>query len=214
MALPFGLIMLVGKYLFLALLYWFLIWAFRGLFSQLAREGRAAPVPVRPQPVAAVPATQPAPVAPPRPVSVQPRVVTFERAEPRQPIAAPSRVELPVAPAPAPAPPIAATPARAQAVLVVQEPGQSSLKRGQVIELTAAVTMGRAEDNGLVLGDRFCSSHHAMVFLQAGQRYLRDRNSTNGTFHNGQRVTEDALLLPGDRVAMGTVVFEYRVTPA
>ena len=75
--------------------------------------------------------------------------------------------------------------------LVVDDPGQSNLRSGEVIDLTAAVTIGRAEDNGLVITDKFCSTHHALIFLKSGQRILRDRNSTNGTFHNGRRVTEE-----------------------
>ncbi len=49
-----------------------------------------------------------------------------------------------------------------------------------------------------------------MIFLQQGHRILRDRNSTNGTFHNGRPVTEDIVLRNGDQIAIGTVSFEYR----
>ena len=113
-------------------------------------------------------------------------------------------------------PPRVATPMRPAAVhaaLVVLDPGQSPLPPGQVIELTAAATLGRAEDNGILVADRFCSSHHAMIFLQGGQRLLRDRDSTNGTFHNGRRISQDVVLHHGDRLGLGTAVFEYRSVP-
>lgn len=211
---PLGIIMLAGKYLFLGLVYVFLYWVFRGLFSQVQAEGQVAPsapamAPVRPgvrppsqpavappkvaaavvaAPVAAPPA-QPAPVAPPTPAP---------------PVAAP-----PPQPAPAPAP---AAPAASAAVasLLVRDGGQSELKAGQVYPLTAAVTLGRAADNGVIIRDKYCSSHHAMIFLQQGRRLLRDRDSTNGTFHAGRPVTQDVVLADGDIIQVGTVTFEYR----
>ncbi|MCE5238834.1 FHA domain-containing protein [bacterium] len=197
----FGIIMLLGRYLFLGLVYYFVYWAFRSLVVEMRAE-RAAPVAAgtrAPATVAARAGAVPAPVASSAPVMT--------------PVAAPPAA--PVAATPAPAAPIS-TPARAPAVapalasLVVRDPGQSGLQAEQVLSLTAAVTIGRAPDNGLVVSDRFCSQHHAMIFLQQGQRILRDRNSTNGTFHNGRPVTEDIVLRNGDQIAIGTVSFEYR----
>lgn len=206
---PLGIIMLAGKYLFLGLVYVFLYWVFRGLFSQAQAEGpvaAAAPAmaPVRPivRPPSQ-PAVTPAPVAAPAvaaPVAAQPAPVAPPT--PAPPVAAP-------APKPAPAP---AAPAASPAVasLVVRDGGQSELKAGQVYPLTAAVTLGRAADNGIVVRDKYCSSHHAMIFLQQGRRLLRDRNSTNGTFHGGRPVTQDVVLGDGDIIQVGTVTFEYR----
>lgn len=100
-----------------------------------------------------------------------------------------------------------------RAYLQVEAPGSTRFYSGQQLDLPAAVTLGRAEDNGLVIDDKFCSQHHAMIFSHEGQRFLRDRNSTNGTYHNGQRITADALLREGDRIALGTVVLIYRTKP-
>jgi hypothetical protein len=183
---PFGLIMLVGKYLFLALVYGFLYWAFRGLFAQSALEARSQ------RPLAA---SQPAAVPAPLTVSA--------------PAASPAQVAAPVMAPPAVFEPTP-LPAPVRAALFVEDAGQSGLTTGQVIELTAAVTIGRAEDNGIVIADKFCSTHHALLFLQSGQRILRDRNSTNGTLHNGRRVEQDVALADGDTVVIGTVVFRYR----
>ncbi|MHB8997842.1 MAG: FHA domain-containing protein [Armatimonadota bacterium] len=190
MDVPFGLIMLVGKYLFLALVYGFLYWAFRGLFAQSALEAKS-------QPFAA---SQPVAVPAPLTVSV-PMTVAAPAAIPA-PVAAPVMAPAAYDPTPLPAP--------ARAALIVEDAGQSGLTSGQVIDLTAAVTIGRAEDNGIVIADKFCSTHHALLFLQGGQRILRDRNSTNGTLHNGQRVEQDVVLADGDTVTIGTVVLRYR----
>lgn len=205
---PFGLIMLVGKYAFLALVYVFLYWAFRGLFTQTALEAKA----IKPA-LAAQPPTVAAPVAPvvtpaPEPVYVP---------EPEPLVASEPVLEAPVAPLyvaePEPEPLVEPEPEPLPVVkpmLVVEEAGQSNLRTGENFDLTAAVTIGRAEDNALVLKDKFCSTHHALIFLKAGQRILRDRNSTNGTFHNGRRVTEDVLLNDGDLLGVGTVVLRYQ----
>lgn len=188
---PFGLILLIGKFAFLAALYVFLTWAFRGLFRQMGLEAGAA---AAPPPRQAVLRPAPVPVAKPAPTPV---VEVGGLATPRG--ASSSAL---------PASAIAHEHARPR--LVVQEPGDSRLLAGQVIELTAALTIGRSQDNGLVIDDRFCSSHHALIFLHEGQRVLRDRNSTNGTFHNGRRVTGDVILHDGDRINFGTVALEYR----
>lgn len=192
MDMAYGIAILLGKYLFLGLIYLFLYWAFRGLFAQMTAESQvprqAAPAPMAAVPLTAVPVAA-APVQQPS-APAQPTVAA--------PVAPP--------PPPAPAPPVQPR----QATLLVREHGESSLATGQVIDLTAAVTMGRAEDNGVVVNDKFCSTHHALIFLQGGQRVLRDRNSTNGTFHNGRRISEDVVLKDGDRIGLGTIVFEYR----
>ena len=191
----FGIIMLVGKYLFLGLVYWFIYWAFRGLFVELRAEP-AAPAAA----MAGRVATRPGAVPVQSPVASAPAPVAA-------PVVAPMGAASAVA-VPAPRPAFPAAPALA--ALVVRDPGQSDLKAGQTLSLTAAVTLGRAADNGIALQDKFCSQHHAMIFLQQGQRLLRDRNSTNGTFHNGCPLAEDVVLQNGDQITVGTVTFEYR----
>lgn len=96
------------------------------------------------------------------------------------------------------------------ASLVVLDPGSSPLGAGQRFPLTAAVTIGRTDRNGIIIQDRFTSGEHAMIFLQHGRRILRDRDSTNGTYHNGQRISSETVLQNGDRITIGSVVFEYR----
>lgn len=207
----FGPIMLVGKYVFLGLVYAFLYWAFRGLFAQTAQEAvvpRAlAPSrpPVVPAPAVAAPAVAAPVLVPPAPVAAPPPAAALLAAEEPPALPADPALEEPPLPGPLPAPVPLPRPA-----LIVQEPGKSGLEAGQVIELTAAITIGRAEDNGLVVNDKFCSTHHAMIYLQRGQRQLRDRGSTNGTYHNGQLISDDVLLVDGDRIGIGTVVFSYR----
>jgi pSer/pThr/pTyr-binding forkhead associated (FHA) protein len=66
------------------------------------------------------------------------------------------------------------------------------------------VTIGRLAHNMLQIDEPSVSSHHADIFLKAGRYHLHDSGSTNGTFVNGERVT-DAALRNGDEVRFGSV---------
>jgi len=66
----------------------------------------------------------------------------------------------------------------------------------------SGITIGRAPDNGLVLGDPLASRHHAHLHVRQGMLVLVDLDSRNGTSVNGQRVTEVALGV-GDQIRIG-----------
>lgn len=66
------------------------------------------------------------------------------------------------------------------------------------------VTVGRLADNTLQIDDGSVSSHHAEIVLEGDAFHLHDLGSTNGTFHNGEQVT-DAVLRHGDEVRFGTI---------
>lgn len=68
--------------------------------------------------------------------------------------------------------------------------------------------IGRAVGNDLVLADEEVSRYHATVWVHGGQVYIRDENSTNGTWVNERRITAPTLLRPGDRVRLGKTVLE------
>ena len=70
------------------------------------------------------------------------------------------------------------------------------------------ITIGRAEDNMIVIADPSISSHHAQLQL-AGETYrLKDLDSTNGTCVNGLPATETALRFD-DRIRFGGVEARY-----
>src|SRR5215831_13760912 len=58
--------------------------------------------------------------------------------------------------------------------------------------------------------DRFFSRHHCLLEIAPPRCFLRDLGSTNGTFVNGQKVTE-AFLRSGDRIQGGETVLEVEV---
>lgn len=66
------------------------------------------------------------------------------------------------------------------------------------------VTVGRLPDNTLQISNESVSSHHAELVFENGLFHLHDLGSTNGTFVNGEQVT-DAVLKDGDQVRFGKV---------
>jgi hypothetical protein len=65
-------------------------------------------------------------------------------------------------------------------------------------------TVGRVEDNTFQIADPSVSSHHAEILLQGPELLIRDIGSTNGTFINGDKITE-AVLKPGQTLRFGQV---------
>jgi pSer/pThr/pTyr-binding forkhead associated (FHA) protein len=76
---------------------------------------------------------------------------------------------------------------------------------GRSHELKAEkTTVGRVEDNTFQIPDPSVSSHHCEILLKGNEVTIRDLNSTNGTFINGQQITE-ASLKPSQILRLGQV---------
>jgi pSer/pThr/pTyr-binding forkhead associated (FHA) protein len=72
------------------------------------------------------------------------------------------------------------------------------------------ITIGRHRDSDIFLEDLAVSRLHTTVMRDSsGQCVVRDENSANGTFVNGQKVSEQ-VLNEGDEVQVGqtTLVFQ------
>ncbi|WP_264960678.1 FHA domain-containing protein [Mycobacterium kiyosense] len=67
-----------------------------------------------------------------------------------------------------------------------------------------AVTIGRADDNDIVIPEVLASRHHATLIPGPNGTEIRDNRSINGTFVNGTRV-ESAILRDGDVVTIGNI---------
>src|SRR5258706_5502078 len=65
-------------------------------------------------------------------------------------------------------------------------------------------TVGRVEENTFQIADASVSSRHAEILLQGSELLVRDLNSTNGTFINGEKISE-AILKPGQTLRFGQV---------
>ena len=65
-------------------------------------------------------------------------------------------------------------------------------------------TVGRLEDNAFQIADASVSSHHAEILLQGSELLIKDLNSTNGTFINGEKISESVLKV-GQTLRFGQV---------
>ena len=76
---------------------------------------------------------------------------------------------------------------------------------GRSFELKAErSTVGRLEDNNFQIPAPSVSSHHCEILLKGNDVVVKDLDSTNGTFINGEQVTE-AVLPVGQAVRFGSV---------
>lgn len=75
---------------------------------------------------------------------------------------------------------------------------------------TEPLTIGRSSESGLVVRDDYTSSHHARLLLWGDQWMLQDLDSTNGTWHDGQRVAAPVPVLIGAPIKVGATTFELR----
>jgi pSer/pThr/pTyr-binding forkhead associated (FHA) protein len=78
----------------------------------------------------------------------------------------------------------------------------------------AVTTLGRQEDNDLMLLDAKISRHHAQILTVGIGTILVDLGSVNGTFLNGQRLNlgEKVQLYGGDRIMFGNIEITF-ITP-
>jgi dipeptidyl aminopeptidase/acylaminoacyl peptidase len=74
---------------------------------------------------------------------------------------------------------------------------------GRIVALPhQMVTIGRAPDNDVVVGDPATSGHHGRIEDRQGAFWISDLGSTNGTLVNGEPVIEKQLS-DGDTIAIG-----------
>ncbi|MBC7785346.1 MAG: FHA domain-containing protein [Burkholderiales bacterium] len=78
--------------------------------------------------------------------------------------------------------------------------------------LTRDITVvGRREDADFRIPLTDISRKHCRFIKDAGDLLLEDLGSSNGTFRNGQRITQETELAPGDFVQIGPVQFMVQI---
>jgi hypothetical protein len=104
------------------------------------------------------------------------------------------------------APAMPAQPVRKNhALLLLQTPGGP-----QPIPVeSTALSLGRGLGNDVILEDTRVSRHHAQLRYRQRRFWVTDLGSTNGTFVNGERVSETALR-DGDLISLGGLELTFR----
>src|SRR5208337_4354307 len=87
------------------------------------------------------------------------------------------------------------------AKLVVLSAGMTGRTQELNVDKT---TVGRVEDNTFQIAEPSVSSHHCEVLLRGSEVVVRDLNSTNGTYINGDKITE-RVIKPGQILRLGQV---------
>lgn len=89
--------------------------------------------------------------------------------------------------------------------------GRTGEWNGQIIQITRqGLTIGRSSHNQLRFQDRSVSRTHAYILRTRRAVYIRDENSSLGTYVNDQRITGPVRLRHGDIIQLGYYqVFEY-----
>ena len=65
-------------------------------------------------------------------------------------------------------------------------------------------TIGRVEDNTFQIPDASVSSHHCEILRRGADVVVKDLDSTNGSFINGEKITESTLK-PGQTLRLGQI---------
>ena len=75
------------------------------------------------------------------------------------------------------------------------------------VELVAKITIGRESDNDVIVDNKLASRHHALIQKIKNAYFIKDEESTNGTFVNGIRIPAGKYvkLNPGDKITIGNM---------
>ena len=73
----------------------------------------------------------------------------------------------------------------------------------------AELTIGRGEDNHIVVDLDNVSRRHVRILRRQGRMFLEDLKSTNGTYLNDQEVLEETALRSGDLIKVGGSIFKF-----
>lgn len=70
-------------------------------------------------------------------------------------------------------------------------------------------TIGRTEDNYILLSDNSISRNHARIVNSNLTYIVTDLDSSNGTFVNNKKINGECRLKPGDQIRFGNVSFVF-----
>ncbi len=97
---------------------------------------------------------------------------------------------------------------RDEAVLSVIDAEEPELM-GQRFAFSDEISLGRGEDNDIVIPESFVSHHHAVLYPHGSQYVVEDLGSTNHTYLNDQVLEGKAYIKAGDVIRIGMVTLQF-----
>jgi pSer/pThr/pTyr-binding forkhead associated (FHA) protein len=91
---------------------------------------------------------------------------------------------------------------------IINSGNGKDLKDGSIIPIRSDVTIGRKDDNSIVLSDQHVSGNHAKIVVRNNLLFIEDLNSTNGIYLNGNKINGKVKLSNKDEIKIGTAVFK------
>lgn len=93
--------------------------------------------------------------------------------------------------------------------LEVVDPGENtSVRNGSILPIRGLITVGRKQDNTVILSDQYVSGYHAKFYVKNGSYFVEDANSTNGTLVNGTKIHGRLQIEEEDEIQIGSLVFK------
>ena len=81
-------------------------------------------------------------------------------------------------------------------------------------EIAGNEIIGRGRKCEISIDDRFMSLRNSRIFKVGKKFYIEDLDSTNGTYLNGEPISNSAVeLLDGDKISIGRVNFLFVLPP-
>lgn len=99
------------------------------------------------------------------------------------------------------------------ALLYVEPPTQDGNVFTKHLVTNAVINIGRAQDSHICFANKLVSSAHCTIVYDAsGQAMIKDKNSSNGTYVNGEKITEQRLVIGDCIFIMGLkIVYNGRL---
>ncbi len=84
------------------------------------------------------------------------------------------------------------------------------------VTVSESLSVGRGSDNDVVLGSKQVSRNHAVLSVLDGQLYVKDLDSSNGTFINNERIegNKSSLLQVNDTIGFASFNFQVNTSIA